>query len=88
MKTTTPYWQKITRTTEKNDCVSTYEREKRKLKTMLKGVNRISITQYSWKLGQKIQYMVITNHFIDEDWKLKKRVLNFCNVPPPRTRLS
>ncbi|XP_028060061.1 zinc finger BED domain-containing protein RICESLEEPER 2-like [Camellia sinensis] len=49
----------------------------------MKNVNRISITIDLWKSGQKIQYMVITAHFVDDDWQLQKRVLNFCNVPPP-----
>ncbi|XP_058184164.1 zinc finger BED domain-containing protein RICESLEEPER 2-like [Rhododendron vialii] len=34
------------------------------------------------EVGQKIHYMVVTGHFIDGDWKLQKRVLNFCYVPP------
>ncbi|XP_062170979.1 zinc finger BED domain-containing protein RICESLEEPER 2-like [Alnus glutinosa] len=29
--------------------------------------------------------MVVTCHFIDSDWHLNRRVLNFCNVPPPHT---
>ncbi|KAH7835305.1 hypothetical protein Vadar_024911 [Vaccinium darrowii] len=84
MKTATPHWQKISRTTAKNDCVSTYNVQKKKLKTMLKTVNRISITTDMWKSpGQKIHYMVVTGHFVDNDWKLQKRVLSFCYVPPP-----
>jgi len=27
--------------------------------------------------------MVVTCNFVDSDWFLQKRVLNFCNVPPP-----
>ncbi|KAH7841364.1 hypothetical protein Vadar_028912 [Vaccinium darrowii] len=84
MKTATPHWQKISRTIAKNDCVSTYNVQKKKLKTMLKTVNRISITTDMWKSpGQKIHYMVVTGHFVDNDWKLHKRVLSFCYVPPP-----
>ncbi|XP_027075871.2 zinc finger BED domain-containing protein RICESLEEPER 2-like [Coffea arabica] len=71
--------------TVKEDCMSTYTIEKRKLKSLLKGTGRISITTDLWKSGQKIQYMVVTGHFIDSDWVLQKRVLNFCNVPPPYT---
>ena len=40
-----------------------------------------------WKSGQKIQYMVLTAHFVDSDWKLQKRVLNFVDVPPPHSGL-
>ncbi|XP_057461082.1 zinc finger BED domain-containing protein RICESLEEPER 2-like [Actinidia eriantha] len=84
MKTAaTPHWQKITRTMAKADCVSTYEIHKKKLKSLLKNINRISITTDLWKSGQKIQYMVVTAHFVDRDWKLQKRVLNFCNVQLP-----
>lgn len=85
MRTATPYWKKISRTTTKNDRVSTYDIQKKKLKTLMKNVNRISITIDLWKSGQKIQYMVITAHFVDDDWQLQKCVLNFCNVPPPYT---
>ena len=85
MKTVTPHWQKITRTMAKADCVSTYEIHKKKLKSLLKNINRISITTDLWKSGQKIQYMVVTAHFVDKDWKLQKRVLNFCNVSPPHS---
>lgn len=34
---------------------------------------------------QKLGYMVITTHWIDTDWILNSRVLNFCNVPPPHS---
>ncbi|KAF7154610.1 hypothetical protein RHSIM_Rhsim01G0169500 [Rhododendron simsii] len=84
MRTATPHWQKISRATAKNDCISTYQVQKKKLKTSLKHVGRISITTDLWKSpGQRTQYMVVTGHYVDEFWKLQKRMLNFCNVPPP-----
>ncbi|XP_061355000.1 zinc finger BED domain-containing protein RICESLEEPER 2-like [Gastrolobium bilobum] len=48
-------------------------------------VNKISITTDMWKSNHQIaEYMVITCHFIDSEWKLQKRVLSFVKVPPPR----
>lgn len=83
-KTGMPEWEKISRNTLKNDCVSVYESEKKKLKAMLKNVNKISLTTDMWKSGnQKIEYMVITCHFVDSEWKLQKRVINFVHLPPP-----
>ena len=49
MKTATPYYQKISRNTARNDCISTFELEKKKLKTMLGSVNRVSLTTDFWK---------------------------------------
>ena len=62
-----------------------YENEKKKIRSFLKNVNKISLTTDLWKSkSQKIEYMVITGHWIDQNWKLQKRVLNFVHVPPPR----
>lgn len=85
MKAASPFYKKINRQTVKEDCVTAFMLEKRRLRNILKGANRISITTDLWKSGQKIQYMVVTGHFVDSDWVLQKRVLNFCNVPPPHT---
>ncbi|XP_027114051.1 zinc finger BED domain-containing protein RICESLEEPER 2 isoform X1 [Coffea arabica] len=85
MKKGMPEWQKISRTTNKKDCLSVYEREKQKLKHLLSKVKKISLTTDLWKSkNQKIEYMVITGHWIDSQWRLQKRVLNFVHVPPPR----
>ncbi|XP_074326840.1 zinc finger BED domain-containing protein RICESLEEPER 2-like [Apium graveolens] len=32
-------------------------------------------------------YMTITAHYVDPNWKLQKRVINFCHIPPPHTGL-
>ncbi|TYG45841.1 hypothetical protein ES288_D11G207500v1 [Gossypium darwinii] len=82
MKTTSPYYVRISRATVKADCWTCYEVEKKRLNGLLKIVDRISITTDMWKSGQKIQYMVLTAHFVDSNWNLQKRVLNFVDVPP------
>nr|XP_027102574.1 zinc finger BED domain-containing protein RICESLEEPER 2-like [Coffea arabica] len=80
-----PEWQKIIRGVAKNDCVAVYELEKKKLKKKLRNVKKVSLTTDLWKSkNQKIEYMVIIGHWIDSDWKLQKRVLNFVHIPPPR----
>ncbi|KAL2921293.1 Zinc finger BED domain-containing protein RICESLEEPER 2 [Bienertia sinuspersici] len=48
-------------------------------------VDKISLTTDLWRSKpQKIGYMVLTTHFVDKNWKLQKRVLNFVHRPPPR----
>ncbi|XP_019433339.1 PREDICTED: zinc finger BED domain-containing protein RICESLEEPER 2-like [Lupinus angustifolius] len=78
-------YEKISRKTVKNDCVTIYESEKKKLKSALRDVSKICLTTDFWKSqNQKIEYMVLTGHFIDADWILQKRILSFVHVPPPR----
>ncbi|KAG8377566.1 hypothetical protein BUALT_Bualt08G0046500 [Buddleja alternifolia] len=80
-----PDWRGFSRVTAKKYCVEVYEKEKKMLKNFLKNVNKVSLTTDLWKSkNQRIEYMVITGHWIDENWVLQKRVLNFVHLPPPR----
>ncbi|KAL8557835.1 hypothetical protein ACS0TY_005072 [Phlomoides rotata] len=85
MKTATPHYQSISHATAKKDCMASYEMEKKKVMKALNGVNRVSVTTDLWKSDQKISYMVVTCHFVDLNYHLQKRVLNFCDVPPPHS---
>ncbi|XP_075663040.1 zinc finger BED domain-containing protein RICESLEEPER 2-like [Castanea sativa] len=58
MKTTAPYFQKISRNTARNDCISTFELEKKKLKTMLGSVNRSLL---DWGLENKVCTITLDN---------------------------
>ncbi|XP_076935981.1 zinc finger BED domain-containing protein RICESLEEPER 2-like [Bidens hawaiensis] len=89
MKTANPMFERISRATIKSDCFKVYEHEKKKLKALISNASNISLTTDCWKSShQKIEYMVITGHFIDQNWRLLKRVLSFVHVPPPRTGLD
>ncbi|XP_031273318.1 zinc finger BED domain-containing protein RICESLEEPER 2-like [Pistacia vera] len=66
-----------------------YESEKAKLKTLLKTVTKISLTTDLWNSGnQKMEYMVLTGHWIDSTWRLNRRILNFVRLPPPWTGIA
>lgn len=78
-----PQWTSVTRRTIKADAFNVYEAENKKLKAILKDVDRISLTTDLWRnKPQRIEYMVLTGHFVDKDWKLQKR--SFVHIPPPR----
>ncbi|KAL6529593.1 hypothetical protein OROGR_015216 [Orobanche gracilis] len=84
-----PEWTRITRVAIRNDCFAVYERDKEKLKVLLKKVHKISLTTHLWKSkSQKLEYMVLTGHWIDSTWKLQKRVLKFVHLPPPQTAVE
>ncbi|XWS75697.1 hypothetical protein CRYUN_Cryun01aG0113900 [Craigia yunnanensis] len=78
-------WETTSRNTIKKDCMQVYEAETKKLKVLLKIVNKISLTTDLWKSSnQTIEYMVLITHFIDCNWRLQKRVISLVHIPPPR----
>ncbi|XP_050248897.1 zinc finger BED domain-containing protein RICESLEEPER 2-like [Quercus robur] len=61
------------------DVIGIYGVEREKLNGALKG-HRVCLTTDTWTSIQNLNYMSLTFHFIDDDWKLHKRILNFCQV--------
>ncbi|XP_061999376.1 zinc finger BED domain-containing protein RICESLEEPER 2-like [Rosa rugosa] len=57
-----------------------YESKKEELRMELSS-HCVCLTTDTWTSLQNINYMVLTAHFIDNGWKLHKRVLNFCVIP-------
>ena len=53
--------------------------EKNKLKNALRG-RKLCLTTYAWTSIQNFNYMCLTCHFVDDNWKLHKKILNFCIV--------
>ncbi|GJQ97134.1 zinc finger BED domain-containing protein RICESLEEPER 2-like protein [Tanacetum coccineum] len=55
--------------------------EKNKLReTLRKNIGRFCLTTDGWTSIKKKSYMALTGHFIDNDWNLVKKVLNFCRL--------
>ncbi|XP_031108617.1 zinc finger BED domain-containing protein RICESLEEPER 2-like [Ipomoea triloba] len=69
------------RWTISRDILVVYEEERLKLKAFLRETShRVSITTDSWTSIQRINYMVVTAHFIDSEWKLHKKIIAFVPV--------
>jgi hypothetical protein len=74
----------ISRNTAKADLVKMYLLEKQKVKSFLNVCpGRISLTSDMWTSLKTDGYICLTAHFIDKDWVLHKKVLNFSFMPPP-----
>ncbi|XP_070668554.1 zinc finger BED domain-containing protein RICESLEEPER 2-like [Malus domestica] len=43
--------------------------------------HRICLTTDTWTSTQNTNYMVLTSHFIDHEWNMHKRIINFCVIP-------
>ena len=67
------------RHTVARDVIGIYGVEREKLRGALKG-RRVCLTTNTWTSIQNLCYMSLIGHFIDDDLKLHKRILNFCQV--------
>ena len=76
------------RITLKNDIMNMYQNLKENLTTKLSNVNRISLTTDLWTSSNQTAFMVVSSHYITDDWKLKKRLISFKELPSPHTGLA
>ncbi|KAI8559435.1 hypothetical protein RHMOL_Rhmol04G0173600 [Rhododendron molle] len=74
-----PKFSPVSRQTITREVGAIHRNERGKLKKFLKG-RRICLTTDTWTSIQNLNYMCLTAHFIDDDWKLQKRILNFCVI--------
>ncbi|KAM3374596.1 hypothetical protein P3S68_013310 [Capsicum galapagoense] len=81
MSVTASQFHILSRRTLTRDCYQFYNEEKQVLKRVFKEVHpKICLTTDTWMSIQKINYMCLTTHFIDTNWKLHKRVIIFCPI--------
>lgn len=72
-----PKFEVPSRITVARDPMQIFLEEKEKMKKILKK-QRISLTTDTWTSNQNLNYMVLTAHWIDQQWQLQRRVINFC----------
>lgn len=85
MRICVPALQMPSRSTVTRDCYQVFLDEKAKLKSELKkSTLRVCLTTDTWTSLQRMNYMCLTAHYIDENWKLQKKVINFCTVTSHR----
>ncbi|KAH0675339.1 hypothetical protein KY285_023140 [Solanum tuberosum] len=75
-----PNFELPSRVTVARHCLKIYQEEKEKLKILVKN-QHICITSDTWTSLQNLTYMVVTAHWIDDEWNLQKKILNFFQTP-------
>ncbi|XVF50351.1 hypothetical protein PTKIN_Ptkin04bG0090300 [Pterospermum kingtungense] len=71
------------------DILKLHKRYKDKLKLLLKETHgKICLTSDLWTSITTNGFICLTAHFVDKDWKLQKRILNFSYMPPPYNGVS
>ena len=67
------------------DCFDIFDEQKCKLIAVFKEIQqRVSLITDTSTSIQRINYMVITTHWINKNWNLHKRIINFCPITSHR----
>jgi len=77
-----PYFTLPKRSQFTRDCYKMYEKMKAELKYIFSSTNqRVSLTTDTWtSSNQKISYMSLTAHYVDSEFVLQKKILNFTQI--------
>ncbi|KAK9269460.1 hypothetical protein L1049_001235 [Liquidambar formosana] len=67
-------------------CMDIYGKEKQKVFEMIKKLHgRINLAVDMWTSPENAGYLCLTAHYVDEDWKLQKKILNFVTLDSSHT---
>ncbi|KAM1256888.1 hypothetical protein EV1_030689 [Malus domestica] len=67
-------------------CMEIYRKEKHQVYEMLNSLRgRINLSVEMWSSPENVEYLCLTAHYIDEDWKLQKKILNFVTLDSTHT---
>ncbi|CAL1406613.1 unnamed protein product [Linum trigynum] len=82
-----PLFKMVCRNTIKKDCLTIYDLERDAMMQLLdKNEGRVALTTDMWtSTSQKKGFMVVTAHYVDNNWKLQSRILRFIYLPAPHT---
>lgn len=76
-----PRFKLTSRWTISRDIFQLYLNEKEKLHNFfIETGQSVCITIDTWTSLQKLNYICITAHYIDQDWNLNNRIINFCTI--------
>ncbi|CAN0859992.1 Putative AC transposase [Linum grandiflorum] len=82
MKEASTLFKMPCRKTIRADCLRLFLDGIVNLKSFFKSncIGRVSITTDCWTSIQNFNYICITAHFVGVDWKLHRKIMNFCRI--------
>jgi hypothetical protein len=77
------------RQTIHNDSFQKFEELKKKLYTELQNLDsRVCLTSDIWTSSQNVEYMAVTAHYIDAEFKIKKKIIWFKKLEYPHSGIA
>jgi hypothetical protein len=81
MKNLQPAFEVMSNGAIELDCMAIYEKEKQKVfETIYNSPGRVTLAVAMWSSPENLEYLCLIASFIDNDWVLQKKILNFVTL--------
>ncbi|GLT87746.1 hypothetical protein SLE2022_058110 [Rubroshorea leprosula] len=86
VKNLQPLFDVVPNSTVELSCMEIYEKERVKVYEMLSKLHgRINLAVEMWSSPENAEHLCFTAHYIDDDWKLQKKILNLVTLDSSHT---
>ncbi|KAM6601327.1 hypothetical protein CsatA_020936 [Cannabis sativa] len=86
VKNLQPLFEVVPNNDVQHCCMEIYEKERQKVFEMInKFHGRINLSVERWSSAENGEYLCLTAHYIDQDWKLQKKITNFVSLDSSHT---
>ncbi|KAK2649133.1 hypothetical protein Ddye_016622, partial [Dipteronia dyeriana] len=73
-----PQYEPVSRTTTRNDLIRLFETKRDDLITEIQHLSvSVALTSDIWNACSKQDYLCVTGHYLDPDWRITKRIIGF-----------
>ncbi|PLW11606.1 hypothetical protein PCANC_20427 [Puccinia coronata f. sp. avenae] len=83
-----PRFKLFSRATIKNNIMKLFYTMKGKLLADIAKFNCVALTTNLWTSSNQSPYMVVSCHYVFDDWTLQQRLISFKELPSPHTGLA
>ncbi|KAM0063229.1 putative transcription factor/ chromatin remodeling BED-type(Zn) family [Helianthus debilis subsp. tardiflorus] len=86
VKNLQPMFEVVTTGAIESDCLTIYAKERQKVFDVVRNLHgRISLAVGFWSSPENVDYLSLTANYIDDNWKLQRKILNFLTLDSSQT---
>ncbi|PWA63410.1 zinc finger, BED-type [Artemisia annua] len=86
VKNLQPMFEVVTSSVIEAECLTIYAKERQKVFDIIHNLNsRITLAIGMWSSPDNVEYISLTANYIDDNWKLQKKILNFLTLDSSQT---
>ncbi|KAL8205429.1 hypothetical protein R6Q57_008980 [Mikania cordata] len=86
VKNLQPMFEVLTTTVIESDCLTIYAKERQKVFEIIRNLHgRVSLAVGFWSSPSGVDYLSLTANYIDDHWKLQRKMLNFLTLDSSQT---